>query len=182
MAEIVPFGNHVLFRWLLGWLLPIKISLLKLTTPDSLTHIYESRFVFQDMLVPMASLERSLQYFHDEFAMYPLWLCPHQVFRTEPQGMLQPANSSLKVGEFEMFVDIGAYGMPPKKPFDARQAVRRVEKFVAAEKGFQMLYADTYMNKDELRAMFNHTLYDRMRTKYEAATAFPDVFTKVRKV
>jgi hypothetical protein len=36
MRELVPFGNHPVFRWLLGWVLPFKISLLKLTTPKSI--------------------------------------------------------------------------------------------------------------------------------------------------
>lgn len=32
VETMIPFGNHPLFRWLLGWLLPPKIAFLKYTT------------------------------------------------------------------------------------------------------------------------------------------------------
>jgi len=42
-----------------------------------------------------------------------------------------------------------------------------------------MLYADTYMSKEEFRKMFDHSLYDKMRKKYDCINAFPDVYDKV---
>jgi Delta24-sterol reductase len=45
--------------------------------------------------------------------------------------------------------------------------------------GYQCLYADTFMSRDEFRAMFDHTLYDAARSKYGAVGAFPEVFDKV---
>ena len=46
---------------------------------------------------------------------------------------------------------------------------------------FQMMYADSYMSKEEFREMFDHTLYDEMREKYQCTKAFPDVYDKVNK-
>ena len=46
---------------------------------------------------------------------------------------------------------------------------------------FQMMYADSYMTKVEFRQMFDHTLYDEMRQKYQCTKAFPDVYDKVNK-
>lgn len=54
-----------------------------------------------------------------------------------------------------------------------------MERFVIDNHGYQALYAVTYMNKDEFREMFDHTLYDQLRKKYNAEDAFPDVYTKV---
>ena len=54
-----------------------------------------------------------------------------------------------------------------------------MERFVIENHGFQALYAITYMNREEFRAMFNHTLYDEMRKKYKAIAAFPEVYDKV---
>jgi delta24-sterol reductase len=179
MRELVPFGNNLWFRLFLGWVLPIKVSLLKLTTPEAIGKVYEQKFVFQDMLVPLNTLTESLACFHKELSIYPLWLCPFILNKTEPQGFLKPTGD-----ESEMFVDIGAYGMPPvaaSDKFNVRQTIRNVEAFVTEKKGYQMLYADTYMTKEEFRVMFDHTNYDKLRTKYAAHDAFPDVFTKVRK-
>lgn len=44
-----------------------------------------------------------------------------------------------------------------------------------------MMYADSYMTKAEFRQMFDHTLYDEMRQKYQCINAFPDVYDKVNK-
>ena len=37
------------------------------------------------------------------------------------------------------------------------------------------------MTKAEFRQMFDHTLYDEMRQKYQCINAFPDVYDKVNK-
>ena len=42
-----------------------------------------------------------------------------------------------------------------------------------------MLYADTYMTKEEFREMFDHKLYDESRIKYNCLQAFPDVYDKI---
>ena len=61
--------------------------------------------VLQDMLVPIADLKSSIEMFHSEVEIYPIWLCP---FKLAPdQGMLK--TGALKS---EMFVDVGVYGVP----------------------------------------------------------------------
>lgn len=44
---------------------------------------------------------------------------------------------------------------------------------------FQMLYADSYMTEAEFHSMFDHTLYNQMRKKYDCDKAFPRVYGKV---
>lgn len=44
-----------------------------------------------------------------------------------------------------------------------------------------MLYADTYMTREEFRVMFDHTLYDKLREDYDCKAAFPEVYDKVKK-
>ena len=78
----------------------------------------------------------------------------------------------------------GAYGVPDAAragKFEAKEAGRAVERFVRESNGFQMLYADTYMDREEFRQMFDHSLYDKLRTP-EVQAAFPDVYDKVGRV
>lgn len=42
-----------------------------------------------------------------------------------------------------------------------------------------MLYADTYLTREEFRQMFDHTLYDKVREKFQCDKAFPEVYDKV---
>ena len=46
---------------------------------------------------------------------------------------------------------------------------------------FQMLYADSYLTREEFRTMFDHSLYNNMRKKYDCLKAFPDVYDKVNR-
>ena len=44
-----------------------------------------------------------------------------------------------------------------------------------------MMYADSYMTKEEYRQMFDHTLYDKVRQKLDCKQAFPEVYDKVNR-
>lgn len=79
MSDIVPFGNHVVFRYLLGWMMPPKPSLLKRTQTEALRKLYELHHMVQDMLVPMSKLDECLDVFEQEAGIYPLWLCPFKI-------------------------------------------------------------------------------------------------------
>ncbi|XP_043855877.1 delta(24)-sterol reductase [Dromiciops gliroides] len=174
LQDIIPFGNNPIFRYLFGWLVPPKISLLKLTQGETLRKLYEQHHVVQDMLVPMKVLERAIQTFHNDLHVYPIWLCPF-ILPSQP-GMVHP-----KGDETELYVDIGAYGEPQVKHFEARSCMRQMEKFVRSVHGFQMLYADCYMNREEFWEMFDGSLYHQLRKELNCKDAFPEVFDKICK-
>ena len=78
-----------------------------------------------------------------------------------------------------MFVDVGIYGEPAVKNYQAETTVRKLEAFVREVNGYQALYADTYQTREELRRMFDHTLLDKLRQQYNAVGALPEPFDKV---
>lgn len=47
MKEIVPVANDFWFRFCFGWLMPPRVSLLKLTQTESLRRLYEDHHVAQ---------------------------------------------------------------------------------------------------------------------------------------
>ncbi|KAL5021082.1 hypothetical protein ScPMuIL_000237 [Solemya velum] len=174
IRDIIPFGNHPLFRYLFGWSVPPKISLLKITQGETVKILYEKYQIIQDMLVPLDKLSESLGVFHDELKMYPLWLCPF-ILHPNP-GMVHTSGDKA-----EMYMDIGAYGRPEEPGYEFRRTTRKLEKYVRSVKGFQMLYADTFLTYDEFHEMFDHTLYDKMRKKLNCSKAFPEVYGKVNR-
>jgi Delta24-sterol reductase len=181
IQDIIPFGNHPVFRFLCGWMMPPRISLLKLTQTEALRKLYEEHHVVQDMLVPVRHLNESLDVFQEVFAVYPLWLCPMRIPQNprfdDYGGFVRPLDD----GD-EMFVDIGAYGNPELENFNARKACRVVEEFVREKHGYQMMYADSYMSREEFRGMFDHRVYDVLRKKLKLClNAFPEVYDKVCK-
>uniref|UniRef100_A0AAX7TVT1 Delta(24)-sterol reductase n=1 Tax=Astatotilapia calliptera TaxID=8154 RepID=A0AAX7TVT1_ASTCA len=172
--DIIPFGNNPVFRWLFGWMVPPKISLLKLTQGETIRRLYEQHHVLQDMLVPMKHLQDAITRFHKDIEVYPLWLCP---FLLPPgRGMVHP-----KGQEEELYVDIGAYGEPKVKHFEAKSSTSQLEKFVRDVHGFQMLYADVYMEREEFWEMFDGQLYHKLRDELGCKEAFPEVYDKICK-
>lgn len=66
LQDIIPFGNNPVFRWIFGWMVPPKISLLKLTQGETIRRLYEQHHVVQDMLVPMKHLQAAIERFHQD--------------------------------------------------------------------------------------------------------------------
>ena len=206
LEQILPVGNSFLFRYLLGWSVPPKVSFLKLTQTAAVQKLYEEQHVIQDMLVPVSEMSGALSCFHEHYDIYPLWLCPyraydystfsdggkktneHRCFLRKPAQASRPTASGGKPSKdpaYEMYVDLGAYGVPravlEKRNFNAVAKGRIVEEFVMTTRGFQMLYADSYLSRDDFRKMFDHKHYDEMKKLYDPKGVFPEVFEKVCK-
>ncbi|MGQ3012088.1 MAG: FAD-binding oxidoreductase [Flavobacteriales bacterium] len=180
MAEIIPFGNHPLFRALLGWALPPGISLMKYTETATTRRLREQYHVVQDMLMPVSLLKESLEHFHENYNLYPLWLSPMAIYDNESgTGFLHPFTRS--DGQKDtLFVDIGAYGTPKVKGFNGDRALRELENFVIANKGYQALYARSLMSREQFRQMFDHSTYDHLRNLLPLCkNAFDEVYDKV---
>jgi delta24-sterol reductase len=180
MEEIIPFGNHPLFRWLLGWALPPRIELLKYTETETTRRLRERHHVVQDMLMPMAWMKQSIEYFDDHFDLYPLWLSPMAIFDNPRHlGLIHPYQDAK--GKIDaMYVDIGAYGTPQRPGFDGRTALPRLERFVIDHQGYQALYAKTLLSEEDFRRMFDHSAYDRLRESLPyCRQAFGQIYDKV---
>lgn len=180
MEEIIPFGNNPLFRALLGWALPPRIELLKYTETETTRALREKHHVVQDMLMPMLTLKKSLEYFDDHFDLYPLWLSPMAVFDNRSHlGLIHPFPTG-DGRKDPLYVDIGAYGTPKKPGFDGLPALRDLEQFVIENHGYQALYAKTLLSEADFRRMFDHSDYDALRERLPLCTkAFGQIYDKV---
>lgn len=197
LEEIIPFGNHPIVRYLLGWALPPKVSFLKLTQTQKIKELYEKSHCIQDMMVPDKAMDSSLDVFEKCYGIYPLWICPYRAYDYEKlsqecEEQKVPHRYFLRQPEtvipgdcYELFVDLGAYGVPravkEKKEFDVVEVSREVEQFVYSVHGFQMLYATSYQDGEEFRAMFDHRFYDEMKSEYDPKDRFPQIYDKVCK-
>ena len=100
-----------------------------------------------------------------------------------------------------MFVDVGVYGHSELPDYIGKdKALRRFEQFTLEHEGFQALYAETLMTKDEFTEMFPREIYDKVCKSFnsiiicnqmlfqarkqfpETAQAFPEVFDKVSRI
>jgi delta24-sterol reductase len=56
VADMIPQGNHPLFRALLGWMMPPKIAFLKFSTTPMVRKMTFTLQVFQDIVLPMSAM------------------------------------------------------------------------------------------------------------------------------
>mmetsp|Transcript_14928 Transcript_14928/g.22788 ORF Transcript_14928/g.22788 Transcript_14928/m.22788 type:complete len:186 (-) Transcript_14928:116-673(-) len=181
MELMIPIGNHPLFRWTLGWLMPPKVSFLKISQTEMTRKLTEETHVAQDFLVPTKHMGEFLKTCDTEFdQVYPLWLCLHS-HSNMPGSLLKDPISK----QTEMYIDIGVYGLPRcvhnqhPEQFDMKKSMRNALFALQKLHGFQMLYADVFFNREEFEEMFDHKAYRELRQKYKATTAFKEVYDKM---
>ncbi|HLH32196.1 MAG TPA: FAD-binding oxidoreductase, partial [Terriglobia bacterium] len=177
---IVPFGNRAWFRYLLGWMMPPKISFLRLTQGERIKRYYDQKHVIQDALVPIEYLQKTLETFDGIFEGYPTWLCPMRVFKKTPRGFMNPAPDAI---DSEMYVDVAVVSVPAAvlrgENYNALVGVAQMEKYLLEHRGYQGNYAVSLLTRNGFRRMFDLTLYDEVRRRYGAEGTFMDVYDKV---
>eukprot|EP00939_MAST-03C_sp_MAST-3C-sp1_P004531 g4531.t1 len=179
-------GNHWLFRLLLGWLLPPKVTFLKLPTTPALKEEMAYRRVYQDIVLPIRTIEEAVNKASDLFSIWPILVYPSRVYDHSDEGyrgvFRTPKSSDLVPGtNYAMYYDLGVYGTPPgvaKGTYKAVHAMREMEDYVRRVGGGPFLYADTFMTRDEFGEMFDLGLYEKVRAKYNATGNFPHLFEK----
>lgn len=188
---LVPFGNVVAFRWLAGWLMPPRVSFLKLTMVAKLWEYYNTKFVAHDVLVPLQHTAACMEFMHDTYDIYPLWLCPHRLYKTRRGTMLDaepgyehrvplaPGDSP----DAQMFTDVGVWYTPGPilrgQAFDTAAASHKMEQWLIDHHGYQAMYAISELDEKDFWRMFDKTLYAECRAKYGADGVFMDVYYKV---
>jgi len=191
MKLILPFADTWLFRWTLGWAMPPKISLMKVTQGEAIRKYYHDMHVIQYMLLPMYKVGETLEFLHREMEVYPIWLCPHRVFKLPVKTMVHPEPGFEQHGRqgdtsyAQMFTDIGVYYAPGPvlrgEVFDGTLAVHRLEEFLIQKHGYQPQYSVSELSETNFWRMFDGDLYEHCRRKYKAIGTFMDVYYKSKK-
>ncbi|MFW5920859.1 MAG: FAD-binding oxidoreductase [Polyangiales bacterium] len=185
LRELIPFAEQPLYRALLGWMGAPKVSLLKRTMTEPVRRKLAFRQIAQDLLIPIDETRRAIELQDRLCGVYPLLLFPIRIYdHGELQGFLRTPPRPEAGKDWQMYVDVGIYGIPPAvqrgEPWDGREVVRALEAFARDVHGYTLPWADMFMTRNELEAMFDHRLYRRMRRERDAERAFPEVWDKVR--
>ncbi|XGW08350.1 hypothetical protein V3C99_011012 [Haemonchus contortus] len=173
LKDFIPFGNNFLFRWYFGWLCPPNLDLIELLSPRIMSSRLDKNRVRKDFLVPMEHLAEAIDTCDKELEVYPLWLSPYN--QPSCPGMIRQRS-----GRNVLFVNVGVYGLPGKSDVNPKASIRRIEDFVRYVNGVSVVHDGTEMNRSEFWQMFDSSLYEWLRVKYNCKEAFLDVYDKVR--
>ena len=179
-------GNHPLFRLFFGWLLPPKVTFLKLPTTPTLREEMAYRRVYQDIVLPIRTIEEAVDRAASLFSIWPILIYPSRIYDHSEKGyrgvFRTPKKSDLVPGtNYAMYYDLGVYGTPPSVAngsYKAVHAMREMEDYVRRVGGAPFLYADTFMTRKEFGEMFDLDMYEKVRKAYHAEGNFPHLFEK----
>jgi delta24-sterol reductase len=76
-------------------------------------------------------------------------------------------------------LNIGLWGFGPNDPATYLAKNRALEKTLGKMGGMKWLYAHTYYSKDEFWSQFDREWHEKLRRKYRADGALPEVYDKV---
>lgn len=168
----VPFNRVT--RFALDWLMSTRILYHGLHASK-----LGAGYMIQDLCLPQETAAEFVNWMHNEYAIYPLWLCP--IKQNERISMNPHTPSPTEPGRTtgESLLNIGVW---TRCPSDDRVACnRRVEEKLWSLRGMKWLYADTFYTEKEFWAIYNREWYQKLRAKY-GAEGLPDVYQKVRTV
>ncbi len=135
--------------------------------------------IIQDVAIPFPVAEEFVNWLHDNFGHYPLWLCPLRQSgkaASSPYGLLA---ENPVAGAPEYLMNFGVWGPGPTNRRDFVMANRRLEQKVQALGGKKWLYAHAYYSEEEFWSIYNREEYDALREKYHA-TYLPSIYDKVK--
>ncbi|GJS83592.1 delta(24)-sterol reductase [Tanacetum coccineum] len=188
---LLPFADQWWFRFLLGWMMPPKIPILKATQVESIRNYYHDMHVLQDLLVPLYKVSDALEWAHEEMEVYPIWVCPHRLYKHPYKTMVFPEpgfEQHHRKGDTayaQMYTDIGLYYAPGPvlrgEVFDGSNAVSRMEQWLIENHGFETQYAVSELSENDFWKMFDGELYEKCRIKYGAIGNFMTVYYKSKK-
>jgi delta24-sterol reductase len=134
------------------------------------------RYVVQDMALPYETASDFVKYTHDNFNIYPLWLCP---LKQSPRPTFHPHMLENNNTEMNQMINIGLWGFGPKdrKKFLAKNI--ELEKTLRKFGGMKWFYAQTYYTEEDFWEMYDKPWYQALREKY-SATHLPTVYDKIK--
>ncbi len=162
-----PLTPSLILRLLFGWTFSSK-KLYRIwhRVPN---HISEKIFFIHDFYTPISQTPALLDRFIKATSIFPIWLCPIKGTRT-PQ-FLSPHYGR------ENFINIGLYGIAQNA--DPATLTAQLEQELASCGGRKMLYSFTYYDEVTFSTLYHGNLYETIRKKFHAATAFPSLHQKI---
>ncbi|WZZ64143.1 hypothetical protein YC2023_075519 [Brassica napus] len=169
---ILPFGDQFWFRFLFGWLMPPKVSLLKATQGEAIRNYYHEMHVIQDMLVPLYKLGDALE-----------WVDLKSMISPEPGFEYEMRQGDTE--DAQMYTDVGVYYAPGPvlrgEVFDGVEAVRKMEQWLIENHGYQPQYAVSELDERSFWRMLDADLYEHCRRKNKAIGTFMSIYYKSKK-
>ena len=129
-----------------------------------------SESVIQDVDIPIARADEFLEFYAREIGLWPLWICPIGVAKSE--FALYP----VKPG---WYVNFGFWDVKrTREAHPPGHFNRLIEDKVHELGGIKSLYSDAYFPEAQFYERYGGAAYDALKRRYDPAGAFPRLYEK----
>ena len=129
-----------------------------------------SESVIQDVDIPLARAGEFLEFYAREIGLWPLWVCPIGVGRSEF------TRYPVKPG---FYVNFGFWDVKRTREAHAPGHFNRlIEDQVSELGGIKSLYSDSFFEPADFHRRYGGAAYDALKKKYDPAGAFPRLYEK----
>ncbi|KAF2870517.1 24-dehydrocholesterol reductase-like protein precursor [Massariosphaeria phaeospora] len=146
--------------------------------------------IVQDLMLPIKSSVKFVEYVKNELDIWPLWVCPIRrkgeawgspFWKIKKQKEIEKkSHSELTHSAGELTINFGVWGGMFEDPKEFRKVNRRMEEVLRELHGMKVLYAYSFYTEDEFWNLYDKQHYEAMRRKW-GAEALPSVWDKIKR-
>ncbi len=165
--------QNPIMRWLWGRkrLNSVSYSKIRRLAAKLPFTIEQGESIIQDVEIPVEHCIEFFNFLHREIGIKPIWICPVQTYDKTVSYSLYPMNPE------KLYVNFGFWDVKPSnKP--AGYYNKLIEQRVLELQGKKSLYSDAYYPEETFWKLYNKPEYDRLKTKYDPAHAFKNLYQK----
>lgn len=131
-----------------------------------------SESVIQDVDVPLARAAEFLDFYKDNVALWPQWICPIGAAAHGASFALYPMRH-------DWYVNFGFWDVKrTREAHPAGHFNRLIENKVVELGGIKSLYSDSYFPRAEFERLYGGEAYKSLKAKYDPGGAFPGLYEK----
>jgi FAD/FMN-containing dehydrogenase len=135
-----------------------------------------SESVIQDVDVPLARAAEFFDFYAQQIALWPQWICP-----IGPQALVGQTRGrfSLYPVKSEWYVNFGFWDVKrTREAHPPGHFNRLIERQVIELGGIKSLYSDSFFPAQEFDRQYGGETYARLKAKYDPGGAFPALYEK----
>jgi FAD/FMN-containing dehydrogenase len=131
-----------------------------------------SESVIQDVDIPLSRAAEFSEFYAKEIALWPQWICPIGPQPHSGRFSLYPVRD-------EWYVNFGFWDVKrTREAHPPGHFNRMIERKVSELGGIKSLYSDSFFPEAEFASLYGGEFFRKLKAKYDAGGAFPDLYAK----
>lgn len=132
----------------------------------------KSESIIQDIQIPINQADNFLSFYDEKIGIYPLWICPTQIYQKGEPFDLYPMD------ENQLYINFGFWGTKTNSLKEEGFYNRLIEQKTIEFSGIKSLYSTVYYTENEFNHHYNQAIYKKLKEKYDPSHDLRSLYEK----